>query len=105
MTKKEMIDLLNELVELEERNDIGSLLRSDRREFQYWIDEIINAVPVAHGKWIYEGARGRFTACRCSVCGNVENADWAMISGEVNFCPNCGAKMDGERGADDSRRP
>ncbi len=55
-----------------------------------------DAVPVVHGKWIYEGARGRFPACRCSVCGNVENADWAMISGEVNFCPNCGARMDGE---------
>jgi len=45
------------------------------------------------GKWIYEGVRGRFPACRCSVCGNVENADWAMISGEVNFCPNCGVDM------------
>lgn len=53
----------------------------------------IDAVPVVQGKWIYEGARGRFPACRCSVCGNVENADWAMISGEVNYCPNCGTKM------------
>ena len=57
----------------------------------------IDAVPVAHGKWIYEGARGRFPACRCSVCGNVENADWTMISGEVNYCPHCGARMDNER--------
>jgi hypothetical protein len=48
------------------------------------------------GKWIYEGARGRFPACRCSVCGNVENADWAMISGEVNYCPHCGADMRGK---------
>ena len=49
------------------------------------------------GKWIYEGVRGRFPACRCSVCGNVENADWAMISGEVNYCPHCGARMEEER--------
>jgi len=48
------------------------------------------------GKWIYEGVRGRFPACRCSVCGNVENADWAMISGKVNYCPNCGADMRGK---------
>ena len=54
----------------------------------------IDAVRVVHGKWIYEGARGRFPACRCSVCENVENADWAMISGEVNYCPQCGARMD-----------
>ena len=55
-----------------------------------------DVAPVKHGKWIYEGVRGRFPACRCSVCGNVENADWAMISGKVNYCPNCGAKMEGE---------
>jgi len=48
------------------------------------------------GKWIYEGVRGRFPACRCSVCGNVENVDWAMISGKVNYCPNCGADMRGK---------
>jgi len=54
------------------------------------------AVPVVHGKWIYEGARGRIPACRCSACGNVENADWAMISGEVNYCPHCGADMRGK---------
>jgi len=56
--------------------------------------QTIDAVPVVHGKWIYVGARGRIPACRCSICGNVENADWAMISGKVNYCPNCGARMD-----------
>lgn len=45
------------------------------------------------GKWIYEGIRGRFPTCRCSVCGSLENADWAVIQGGANFCPNCGAYM------------
>ena len=44
------------------------------------------------GKWIYEGKRGRFPACKCSICGHYENADWAMLQG-ANFCPNCGADM------------
>lgn len=49
---------------------------------------------VRHGRWIYEGKRGRFPVCRCSECGNVENADWAMLGDNVNYCPNCGSRMD-----------
>ena len=50
--------------------------------------------PVKHGKWVYKGARGRFPICECSVCGNAENADWAILGDNVNYCPNCGAKME-----------
>ena len=56
----------------------------------------VDAEPVRHGRWIYKGVRGRFPVCECSVCGNVENADWAVLGDNVNYCPNCGAKMDGE---------
>ena len=68
-----------------------------------WNDALkvaVNYAPAAdvqeirHGKWIYKGNRGRFPACECSVCGNVENADWAVLGDNVNYCPNCGAKMD-----------
>ena len=44
------------------------------------------------GEWIYDGKRGRFPACKCSICGHYENADWAILQG-VNFCPHCGAEM------------
>lgn len=54
-----------------------------------------DVVEVRHGRWIYTGIRGRFPACKCSACGNVENADWALLGDNVNYCPNCGAKMDG----------
>ena len=47
------------------------------------------------GEWIYDGIRGRFPACKCSICGHYENADWALSQG-VNYCPNCGAEMSGE---------
>lgn len=57
----------------------------------------IDAEPVRHGRWIYKGVRGRFPVCECSVCGNVENADWAVLGDNVNYCPICGAKMGGER--------
>lgn len=54
------------------------------------------------GHWIYKGKRGRFPVCECSVCGNAENADWAILGENVNYCPNCGAEMKGED--DDKKR-
>lgn len=65
------------------------------------IVERIKTIPAAdvaevkHGRWIYAGIRGRFPVCKCSACGNVENADWAVLGDNVNYCPNCGAVMDG----------
>ena len=61
-----------------------------KEKCEHWIE----VAEVKHGWWLYEGKRGRFPVCRCSVCGNEENADWAVLGGNVNYCPNCGAKMD-----------
>ena len=47
------------------------------------------------GEWVYDGIRGRFPACKCSICGHYENADWAILQG-ANFCPHCGADMRGK---------
>ena len=60
----------------------------------------IKALPSAEpeqkkGKWVYDGIRGRFPVCKCSICGHYENADWAIIQG-ANFCPHCGADMRGK---------
>ncbi len=37
MTRIEKMELLNKLLELEEKNDIGNLTSSDRAEFQMWV--------------------------------------------------------------------
>ena len=55
--------------------------------------EAADVVEVRHGHWIYEGNKGRFPACRCSECGNFENADWAVLGYNANYCTNCGASM------------
>jgi len=61
----------------------------------------IDAVPVAHGEWInaYPDIEPNpmFMYGICSQCGFEQS-----ISDKLNYCPNCGAKMDGERkdGAD-----
>lgn len=67
------------------------------------IDRIANlsadVVEVRHGHWITEDEAIRMDrfdlAYTCSICGH---CDWDCTESEnFNFCPNCGAKMDGER--------
>lgn len=79
---------------------------------------IVDAVPVAHGRWVLEAHKERAN-CRwnvtaeCSECCDEIKEIWAgffpnvpdciardasLISAEKveisNYCPNCGAKMD-----------
>ena len=48
-----------------------------------------DVVEVRRGKWVY----GEFDIPHCSECG-VE----VMPNNVSNYCPNCGAKMDGKDG-------
>ena len=49
--------------------------------------------PVRHGKWEdYDGV----IRINCSNCGKVYFNTTILEVGKCNFCPNCGAKMDGE---------
>jgi ribosomal protein L37E len=48
--------------------------------------------PVRHGRWIdkpYTGGRRPTVIRYCSLCGHNNN------NRKTNYCPNCGAKMDG----------
>ena len=50
--------------------------------------------PVKHGHWeIYEGQSN--TRVACSECEHPVNYFWDDWK-SANYCPNCGAKMDGE---------
>lgn len=65
----------------------------------------IDAVPVVHGHYVgeYDGyADGNpvYDMWYCSECGYYFE-DWDDKP-TYNFCPNCGAKMDGERKDDES---
>lgn len=64
----------------------------------------VDAVPVVHGRWI----TNKHGETVCSECDN--NALQVLTGCLVNrhfephkseFCPNCGAKMDGERRDDE----
>lgn len=61
-----------------------------------------DVAPVVHGRDVYKWHKEGHCEFKCSVCGA-----WAgIIEGgtldgvDFDYCPNCGAKMDG--GADDA---
>ena len=47
---------------------------------------VVDAEPVRHGRWLppVVGKSG----CTCSQC-------FSQVDNDFNYCPNCGAKMDG----------
>ena len=52
----------------------------------------VEAVEVVHGKWktIWNGTDSRGNVVKCSVCG------YKKFDTTDHYCPNCGAKMDGD---------
>lgn len=63
----------------------------------------VDAVPVKHGKWNYKNYEDFGYVPCCSVCGEpdaLSRDDYAYRGGKIrdnhsDYCPNCGAKMDG----------
>ena len=52
--------------------------------------------PVQHGRWILEDEDYVADTYICSVCGyEFIITDGDLESNELNYCPRCGAKMDG----------
>ena len=68
------------------------------------IDDFVKSIPAAdvvetrHGRWneVEHGENG--VLCECSTC-----KEWMLFyyGFDANYCPNCGAKMDG--GKEDSQ--
>ena len=87
--KQDAVDLVNKISNLDPKAKGGicvSLANLEKAD----------VVPVVHGKWKKIGVWGR--VYRCNQCGNFLDFDGVNAGrGDANFCPNCGAKMDGER--------
>lgn len=69
-----------------------------RDEVRHYFDAMIDAQstvePIKHGRWIYEQlplplSDGSKECVRCSVCGT----HW---DNESNYCPYCGADVQGK---------
>lgn len=50
-----------------------------------------DVAPVVHGRWEYD----HWCEFKCSVCGAWSKSE--PYRGKENYCPNCGAKMDGDK--------
>ena len=70
------------------------------RSWPTWIENLINAAPtvnaveVAHGRWILERIYRKCSLCEWIFCIRDEEGDLQKF----NYCPNCGQPMDGGAG-------
>ena len=79
--------------------DADALLEKMQRTSRYFsvvydVDAMptLDVAPVRHGRWIYAKTYYDADECNCSLCGQLMTT---AIDKRMNFCPNCGAKMDG----------
>lgn len=95
ISRNDAIDIMNE------RGDVALGTPKSVFYIAAHLLELIPAVeaePVRHAWW--KAANRRGTLCDtyiCSECGNmVMQAEGYTYSCTCNYCPNCGAKMDGD---------
>ena len=63
-------------------------------EFEIIDAPTVDAVEVVHGRW--EPREDAIGFVRCSVCHDCNIYDDWPDDKKWNYCPNCGAKMDGD---------
>ena len=67
-----------------------------------WRDDNGDAIEISlvrHGRWIHEHMSEGYAWVICSECETVIHK--ILINKRLNYCPNCGAKMDGGNGNSD----
>ena len=92
--------------------DANALLDCFEKEYKqstypyFHLDEItdeimhaptVDAVEVVHGRW--EPRKDAIGFVRCSACHNCNIYDDWADGKKWNYCPNCGAKIDGDGNA------
>lgn len=67
------------------------------------IDEVLSGMPAAdvvevrHGRWLMTDAYPHRVYCSECYATLIPNVEWFKTYNIAsNYCPNCGAKMDGE---------
>jgi hypothetical protein len=105
INREELLKDIDDSVRFSTRNGVSAELRGAHK-----IVDCIRSAPacdvveVVHGEWVYKKEKD---GCFCSVCDiealidpNFIGRDFAMEE-LSDYCPHCGAKMDGERMSDD----
>lgn len=88
------IDLLQSLGSRDYRREKGTIQDAIKMLSYEHYTPTVDAVPVVHGHWI-QSWTGDEEIVFCSVCKDESNEqlDVGIVH---NYCPNCGAKMDGK---------
>ena len=68
-----------------------SYCKSQCQTFYDWLDTPVEAEPVRHGKWIFNKEK---LTWECSMCKYP--TDSIFDESRTPYCPDCGAKMDGD---------
>ena len=55
-----------------------------------------DVAPVRHGYWILQGNNIGLKVYECSECKDDDYWKKHYCFGDESFCPNCGARMDGD---------
>lgn len=55
-----------------------------------------DVAPVIHGKWIRKRTVEHEGEWYCSICGKDMLYTWGPGCGLADYCPHCGARMDGK---------
>jgi len=65
-----------------------------KRRLDDWVKTLPSAdvVPVVHSRWVLGGYDDMYYVCE--KCRHKQSEYYAKPT--ANFCPNCGAKMDGQ---------
>lgn len=110
ISRQAAIELLNRrLIESANNNvgcyeDAGVVFEEIATErLKRWMFEIpsADAVSVRHGHWeecevLDENCVEVCQSARCSICGRYHTTPYMYYFDQYKYCPNCGARMDGE---------
>ncbi|MDE6426300.1 MAG: hypothetical protein K2K89_09230 [Ruminococcus sp.] len=82
---------------LEVDDTVKTIIKAVHNNIQTLIQEAptIDAVPVRHGKWIANKAKEPTKLFYCSACKGVIQIGHYAYKCYYNYCPTCGAEMNG----------
>lgn len=81
------VGLIDDLAAAVARDELSGLSYSVVKRY-IMRQDAVDAVEVVHGRWMKHRNETKCSICKFIYYSNHDN---------FNYCPNCGAKMDGER--------
>ena len=93
VSKKSMSDVFQNWKELPEEVQDAVCKHGQYLRMMLETQPTIDAVEVVHGRWIWDDEE------ECWICSNCEMSalnNYRGNSADSDYCPTCGAKMDGE---------